>query len=70
MFERSKIHIPIGDKHSQEIKDIIFDQLGSVAFTDKNGISSVGSHDDICSAFWLASLGRNLTTTGFKFSFV
>lgn len=70
MFERSKMHIPIGDKHSQEIKDIIFDQLGSVAFTDKNGISSVGSHDDICSAFWLASLGRNLTTTGFKFSFV
>lgn len=70
MFERSKIHIPIGDKHSQEIKDIIFDQLGSVAFTDKNGISSVGSYDDICSAFWLASIGRNLTTTGFKFSFV
>ena len=70
MFERGKIHIPIGDKHSQEVKDVIFDQLGSVAFTDKNGISSVGSHDDICSAFWLASLGRNLTTTGFKFSFV
>lgn len=70
MFERGKIHIPIGDKHSQEVKDVIFDQLGSVAFTDKNGISSVGSHDDICSVFWLASLGRNLTTTGFKFSFV
>jgi hypothetical protein len=68
-FERSMFHIPIGDKMSQDIKDMIFEQLSSVAFTDK-GLQSVGSHDDICSSFWLAMLGRNISTTGFKFSFI
>lgn len=68
-FERGKIHIPVGDKYSQEMKDLIFDDLGSVAFTDK-GLESVGSHDDISSSFWLAKLGANLLTTGFKYTFL
>lgn len=68
-FERGKIHIPVGDKYSQEMKDLIFDDLGSVAFTDK-GLESVGSHDDISSSFWLAKLGANLLTTGFKYAFI
>lgn len=68
-FERGKIHIPIGDKYSQDVKDLIFSDLGSVAFTDK-GLESVGEHDDISSSFWLAKLGANLITTGFKFSFL
>lgn len=69
MFERGMFHIPIGDKNSERIKDMIFEQLGSVAFTDK-GLQSVGSHDDICSGFWLAMLGRNIASTGGKFIFV
>lgn len=68
-FERGKIHIPIGDKHSQNVKDLIFSDLGSVAFTDK-GLESVGEHDDISSSFWLAKLAANLITTGFKFTFL
>lgn len=68
-FERGKIHIPIGDKYSQDIKDLIFTDLGSVAFTDK-GLESVGEHDDISSSFWLAKLGANLITTGFKYTFL
>lgn len=68
-FERSKIHIPVGDKYSQDIKDLIFSDLGSVAFTDK-GLESVGEHDDISSSFWLAKLGANLITTGFKYTFI
>ena len=68
-FERGKIHIPIGDKHSQDVKDDIFLDLGSVAFTDK-GLESVGEHDDISSSFWLAKLGANLITTGFKYTFI
>ena len=40
-FERGKIHIPIGDDYSKNIKDLIFGDLGSVAFTDK-GLESVG----------------------------
>ena len=68
-FERGKIHIPIGDKHSQDVKDLIFSDLGSVAFTDK-GLESVGEHDDISSSFWLAKLGANLITTGFKYTFI
>lgn len=68
-FERGKIHIPIGDKHSQDVKDLIFSDLGSVAFTDK-GLESVGEHDDISSSFWLAKLAANLITTGFKFTFL
>lgn len=69
LFERRKIHIPIGDKQSQDIKDLIFSDLGSVAFTD-HGLESVGSHDDISSSFWLASLGVNKLSTGFKYSFI
>lgn len=68
-FERGKIHIPIGDKYSQNVKDLIFSDLGSVAFTD-NGLESVGEHDDISSSFWLAKLGANLITTGFKYTFI
>ena len=70
MFERGMFHIPIGDKHSQEVKDVIFEQLGSVSFTDKNGIASVGSHDDACSSTWLATLGRNIASNGGKFIFM
>lgn len=68
-FERGKIHIPIGDKYSQDVKDLIFSDLGSVAFTD-HGLESVGEHDDISSSFWLAKLGANLITTGFKYTFL
>ena len=68
-FERGKIHIPTGDKHSQDMKDLIFSDLGSVAFTD-HGLASVGEHDDISSSFWLAKLGANLITTGFKYTFL
>lgn len=68
-FERGKIHIPTGDKYSQDVKDLIFSDLGSVAFTDK-GLESVGEHDDISSSFWLAKLGANLITTGFKYTFL
>ena len=68
-FERGKIHIPIGDKWSQDVKDLIFSDLGSVAFTD-HGLESVGEHDDISSSFWLAKLAANLITTGFKYTFL
>lgn len=68
-FERGMIHIPVGDKMSQDIKDQIFEQLGSVAFTDK-GLQSVGGHDDICSSLWLSMLGRNIAVTGGKFLFI
>lgn len=68
-FERGKIHIPVGDDYSRNVKDLIFSDLGSVAFTDK-GLESVGEHDDISSSFWLAKLGANLITTGFKYTFL
>ena len=69
MFERNQIHIPTGDENSRKMKDMIFDQLGSVAFTD-HGLQSVGSHDDICSSMWLSALARNIAETGFKFTFM
>lgn len=69
LFERGKIHIPIGDKYSQTVKDLIFSDLGSVAFTDK-GLESVGEHDDISSSIWLATLGANKLSTGFRYSFI
>ena len=69
LFERGKIHIPIGDEYSRNVKDLIFDDLGSVAFTEK-GLQSVGSHDDISSSIWLATLGANKLFTGFKYSFI
>ena len=68
-FERGKIHIPVGDDYSRNVKDLIFSDLGSVAFTDK-GLQSVGDYDDISSSFWLAKLGANLITTGFKYAFL
>lgn len=66
LFERGKMHIPIGNVYSQQVKDLIFQDLGSVAFTEK-GLESVGSHDDISSSFWLADLAASRMTTGFKF---
>lgn len=69
MFERGMFHFPVGDKLSQDVKDIIFEQLSSVAFTDK-GLASVGSHDDACSSMWLATLGRNISVSGGKFLFM
>lgn len=69
LMERGKMHIPIGDKYSQDMKDLIFADLGSVAFTD-NGLCSVGDHDDISSSIWLATLGANKLCTGFKYDFV
>jgi hypothetical protein len=68
-FERGKIKIPTGDDHSKNVRDMIFIDLGSVAFTDK-GLESVGEHDDISSSFWLAKLGANKMSSGFKFSFL
>lgn len=69
MFERGMFHIPVGDKLSQDAKDVIFEQLSSVAFTDK-GLQSVGGHDDACSSMWLATLGRNISISGGKFVFI
>lgn len=69
LMERGKIHIPTGDQASRNAKDLIFDDLGSVAFTDK-GLESVGSHDDISSSIWLATLGANKLATGFKYAFL
>ena len=70
LFERGLMHIPVGDKRSEDAKDIIFEQLGSVAFTDKGGLASVSDHDDVCSSMWLAMLGRNIAKTGGKFMFI
>ena len=69
LMERGKMHIPVGDKYSQDMKDLIFSDLSSVAFTDK-GLESVGEHDDISSSIWLATLGANKLFTGFKFEFL
>jgi phage terminase large subunit-like protein len=69
LMEKGKMHIPIGDKYSRDMKDLIFSDLGSVAFTDK-GLCSVGEHDDISSSIWLATLGANKLCTGFKYAFV
>lgn len=68
-FERGKVKIPIGDEQSKNARDLIFADLGSVAFTDK-GLCSVGDHDDISSSFWLAKLAANKISTGFKYSFL
>ena len=69
LFERGKIHIPIGDEYSRNVKDLIFSDLGSVAFTE-HGLESVGAHDDISSSIWLATLGANKMSTGFKYAFI
>lgn len=69
LMERGKVHIPIGDKYSQDVKDLIFSDLSSVAFTDK-GLCSVAENDDISSSIWLATLGANKLFTGFKYSFI
>ena len=69
LMERGKMHIPVGDKYSENVKDLIFSDLGSVAFTD-HGLESVGEHDDISSSIWLATLGANKLFTGFKYAFI
>lgn len=39
LFEKRKIHIPIGDQQSQNVKDLIFSDLGSVAFTERGFVA-------------------------------
>lgn len=69
LMEKGKIHIPVGNQESENAKTLIFDDLGSVAFTDK-GLCSVSEHDDISSSIWLATLGANKLFTGFKYAFL
>lgn len=69
LFEQGKIRIPHGDTYSRDVKDVIFGDLGSVAFTER-GIQSVGQHDDCSSSLWLSMLARNFVSTGNKFMFL
>ena len=55
LMERGKMHIPVGDKYSEDMKDLIFSDLSSVAFS---------------SSIWLATLGANKLFTGFKYAFL
>jgi phage terminase large subunit-like protein len=69
LMSQGRIHIPVGDENSRNIKDLIFSDLGGIAFTPK-GLENTQSHDDIGSSFWLASMARNIVVTGNKFMFL
>lgn len=68
-FEKGHYKIPTGDTHSLNMKDLIFSEFGSIAFTD-GGLQSVGEHDDIPMSFWIASRGIQKFNASFKFTFL
>lgn len=69
-FERGKIKIPIGDKHSKDIADMFVTEFNSIAFTEK-GLQSVDGHDDIPMSTWIASEGVRQSGIGqFGFTFI
>lgn len=54
-FELFKIIFPSGDEYSRNMRDLVFSELGSIAYTD-NGLKSVGGHDDTAMSLWIATL--------------
>lgn len=71
LFERGSIKMPYGDQKSVDFADMAMQEFSSVAFTEKNGLCSTDGHDDICSSFWLASIGvKKIVTNAFGFAFI
>lgn len=68
-FENGKIKFPTGDQYSKDIKDLIFSEFNSIAFTD-NGLQGVGEHDDIPMCSWIGACGINHANSGFGFGFM
>ena len=53
IFEQSRMHIPIGNKESKNIADILAQELNSMAWTD-DGLQGVGNHDDMVMSLMMA----------------
>jgi hypothetical protein len=64
LFEKGKIKVPIGSEYSRNIKDILFNELTSVSYTNK-GISATSGHDDTAMSMHQAIKGIYLMNSGF-----
>jgi hypothetical protein len=69
MFEQGKIKIPTGNLYSTTNKDMMFSELGSIAYTSK-GLQATSGHDDIGMALWFLTSGLKRHSEGFEFGFL
>lgn len=68
LFERGKIKMPIGDKESRDMKDLIFAEFSSITFTN-NGLQATNGHDDIPMAIHQGVKALDYRNTGFGVTF-
>lgn len=68
IFEQSRIHIPIGNKPSKEIADMLAQELNSMAWTDE-GLQGVGNHDDMVMSLLMAIIAAR-KGDNFRWSFL
>ena len=66
LLENGKFRIPRGDKRSVELTDLLIEEMHSFTFQDGKVIS-VGGHDDMALALWIAD--QAVKRGGFQFSF-
>lgn len=70
LFEQGRMKLPRGDQKSRDLTDMMCMEFSSVTFSDKGKLESVGGHDDICMATWIAVLAANYVNKSFNFSFI
>lgn len=66
LLENKKIRIPRGDAHSVKMTDLWKDEMRSFTWVDGK-LTSVGEHDDMAMAFWVAD--QAVRQGGVSFSF-
>jgi hypothetical protein len=72
LFETSRIHFPYGDKKSQNMTDLYFAELNSIAYDRDTGkLQSTSRHDDTSMSLWQGVRAiKGVLKDDFDFSFM
>jgi hypothetical protein len=65
LFENGKVRLPFGDEHSQLLIEQFIDEMKHFQYVEGE-VKSIGEHDDMAMAFWIAE--QAASTGGFNFS--
>lgn len=66
MFENRKLRLPRGDAASIEMTDILTDEFNNFTFLGGKAVS-VGEHDDVAMALWIALQGPKMSAFSVSF---
>ena len=65
-FENRKLRLPRGDARSIELTDVFADEFNNFTYADGR-VVSVGEHDDVALAFYIACQGMTMSTFNVSF---